>query len=480
MRKSISALAVILASALLAALPQRSTAPNSQAARIRSGPMLGYAELTEASVWIQTTAPADARLRYWPEGRRGEARTTPTLSAGEQTDDTAHFVVPGLEPGSRYSYEVLVAGAPAAFPTGGTTGILTTQPFWQWRTNPPDFTVAFGSCYYANEPKADRPGTPYGSDPGIFRTIAAMKPDVMIWLGDNIYYREVDFGSVAAMRRRNAIGREEPALQPLLSASHHYAVWDDHDFGPNDSTWIFSHWKESFEIFKTYWANPTYGARGVEGVFGQFGWGDVDFFLLDDRMYRTPERVAETPDKTMLGRDQLRWLEHSLSYSNAPFKVVVNGSQMLNTISHGESFAHYVTEQKELLDWIVKNRIRGVLFLSGDRHAAELLSVTPPGSYPLYDFTSSPFTAGLSVEPAEANNPLRVPGTSLVNDMHNFGLLRFRGACNDRTLDMQLYDKTGKARWTYTVRGSDLAPPPRDGAPPQKYRGHPACANVKI
>jgi alkaline phosphatase D len=281
------------------------------------------------------------------------------------------------------------------------------------------------------------------------------------------------------MRRRNAIGREEQALQPLLATSHHYAVWDDHDFGPNDSTWINPHWKESFDIFKTYWANPTYGARGVEGVFGQFGWGDVDFFLLDDRMYRTPEWVAESPDKTMLGRDQLRWLEHSLSYSNAPFKVVVNGSQMLNTISHGESFAHYVTEQKELLDWIVKNRIRGVLFLSGDRHAAELLSVTPPGSYPLYDFTSSPFTAGLSVEPAEANNPLRVPGTSLVNDMHNFGLLRFRGACNDRTLDMQLYDKTGKERWTYTVRGSDLAPPPREGAPPQKYRGHPACANLR-
>ena len=66
MRKSTSALAVILASALLAALPQRSTAPNSQAARIRSGPMLGYAELTEASVWIQTTAPAaSAQTSCW-------------------------------------------------------------------------------------------------------------------------------------------------------------------------------------------------------------------------------------------------------------------------------------------------------------------------------------------------------------------------------------------------------------------------------
>ena len=192
----------------------------------------------------------------------------------------------------------------------------------------------------------------------------------------------------------------------------------------------------------------------MEGVFGQFGWGDVDFFLLDDRMYRTPERVAETPDKTMLGRDQLRWLEHSLSYSAAPFKVVVNGSQMLNSNSRDESFAHYETraEGAPRLDRAEPDP-RGRCFSPATATQAELLSVTPPGSYPLYDFTSSPLTAGLSAEPAEENNPLRVPGTSLVNDMHNFGLLRFRGACNDRTLDMQLYDKTGKARWTYTVRG---------------------------
>ena len=62
MRKSISSLAATLAAGVLA-LAQHSTAPKTIAARIRSGPMLGYADLTEASVWIQTTAPADARLR---------------------------------------------------------------------------------------------------------------------------------------------------------------------------------------------------------------------------------------------------------------------------------------------------------------------------------------------------------------------------------------------------------------------------------
>jgi alkaline phosphatase D len=477
MRKSHFVL--LLAATVLLAAPANSRTGSKAA--IRSGPMLGYADLTEASVWVQTTADADVSLRYWPEGRRGESRTTAVLRADEKSDHTALFVIPFLEPGSRYGYEILIGGVASSLPAGGKTGVLRTQRFWQWRSDPPDFTVAFGSCYYANEPKMDRPGTPYGSDPKIFRTIAAMKPDLMLWLGDNIYYREPDFGSVAAMRRRNALAREEPALQPLLATAHHYAIWDDHDFGPNDSTWINRYWKESFDIFKSYWANPSYGAHAVDGVFGSFSWGDVDFFLLDDRMYRTPERVAETPDKTMLGREQLRWLRHSLSYSRAPFKIVVNGSQVLNSNARDECFAHYSREQKELLDWIVRNRIRGVVFLSGDRHESELLRVTPEGFYTLYDFTSSPLTAGLTnpMPKEEENNPLRVPGT-LVNDLHSFGLLKFSGTCNERKLEMQVVDREGKQRWSHTVKGSDLLPPPLPGTTPGPYRGHSACASLKV
>jgi alkaline phosphatase D len=479
MRKLLAVVAAGLAAAAFAAPRLPASPPAAGRATIRSGPMLGYAELTEGSVWVQTTAPAQVRLRYWPEGNRPGARTSDVLATSEKTDHTALFVIAGLEPGSRYGYEILVDGAAARFPAGGATGTFATQAFWQWRANPPDFTVALGSCFYANEPKSDRPGTPYGSDPAIFRTIAGLKPDLMIWLGDNVYLREPDFGSVAAMKRRYALSREEPALQPLLGTARHYATWDDHDFGPNDSIWVNRFATESLEIFKRYWANPTYGAGDIPGVFGQFSWGDVDFFLLDDRFYRTPERLPESPDKTMLGREQLRWLQHSLYYSRAPFKVVVNGSQVLNSNSVNESFAHY-PDQKELLDFIVRHRIRGVLFLSGDRHETELLRVTPNGFYTLYDFTSSPLTAGLTnpMPREEENNPLRVPGT-LVNDMHNFGVLKFAGTCNERTLAMQVYDREGKQRWTHTVRGSDLVPPPAPGATPTAYRGHSACASLK-
>jgi len=442
--------------------------PPQLSATLRSGPMLGYADLTEASLWVQTTSPAQVSVRYWPEARTAEARTSPAVSATDASHRTALLVLSNLEPGTGYAYEVLVDGA--AVPRPSETRFVT-QRFWQYRGDPPEFTAAAGSCYFANEPKSDRPGRPYGRSPAIFERIAEKKPDLMLWLGDNVYYREPDFGSAAAMQERNALAREEPALQRLLAAASHYAIWDDHDYGPNNSIWTYALSRNALEIFKLYWANPTYGHRDTPGVFGMFQWADIDFFLLDDRWYRTPENAADPSARKMFGPEQLRWLKDALLFSRAPFKVIANGSQMLNAHTAVDTFRNFPAEYRELTDWIVSNRISGVLFLSGDKHHTELLRETPAGIYTLYDFTSSPLTAGLSLDKGEEENPQRVPGT-LVADDQNFGLLRFSGPCNDRALTMETYDSKGTLRWKHSVRARELVAP---GTPEKEIRGHPAC-----
>jgi len=397
------------------------------------------------------------------------------VSATDTSHRTALVVLSGLEPETRYQYEVLANGA--AVPRPYETS-FATQPLWQWRKNPPDFAVAIGSCYFANDAKSDRPGRPYGRSPAIFEKIAEKKPDAMLWLGDNVYYREPDFGSPAAMRERNALAREEPLLQRLLAQAPHYAIWDDHDFGPNNAVWSYPLAGEALEIFKLYWANPNYGHRDIPGLFGMFQWGDVHFFLLDDRLYRTPEEAADAPARKMFGQEQLRWLKDALIYSHAPFKIIANGSQMLNAHTAVDTFVNYPAEHRELFDWIVSNRVSGVLFLSGDKHHTELIQATPPGFYTLYDFTSSPLTSGMSLDKGEETNPQRVPGT-LVGDDQNFGLLRFSGPCNDRVLAMETYDSKGTLRWKHEVRAKDLMPTPPPGSEPREYRGHPACAFLK-
>jgi alkaline phosphatase D len=427
----------------------------AQESVLRSGPMVGCGEQREVMLWVQTTRPADVQLRYWPVDQPAKASLSAPVHTAAGQDHIARFLLTGLPPGTRFHYELYLDGTLVTRPYRLT---FQTQPHWQWRTDPPAFTVAIGSCAYVNEEIYDRPGKPYGSDYEIFTALAAQQPDLMLWLGDNTYYREPDWFSEAGMRHRYAHTRALPELQALLGASHHYAIWDDHDYGPNDSDRSYRMRQTALQIFKDYWANPVYGIEGVPGVFMRFEWGDVEFFMLDNRYHRSPNAMPDTPEKVMFGEAQMQWLMESLASSRAPFKIIAGGNQMLNPLTFFEAFGNYRYEQQKLLQWLQTQKIAGVLFLSGDRHHTELIKISPEGFYPLYDFTNSSLTAGTHRPERELNNPARVPGT-LVVEMHNFGMLRFEGPRTDRRLTMECYDKAGKKLWQHQISAKELRPP---------------------
>ncbi len=431
-------------------------APRARAA-VHSGPMLGPLDYREATIWLQTTRDARVELHYWPEvDARPKAPAARRLQTSAAGDHIALFAIPGLEPGTRYRYEVSVDGAPLQTPEPLA---FRTRDLWEWRTDPPAFSVMMGSCFYVNDPPYDRPGTPFGSDFEILDAMAKQQPEAMLWLGDNIYLREVDWNTRAGIRYRWRHARGLPALQPLLRATQHWGTWDDHDYGPNDSDASYPLKGEALSAFADYFPAPSRGLPGTPGVFTRHSWGDVEFYLTDGRYHRRPQRWPDGPDKAYLGRVQLDWLKEALLSSRATFKVIAFGSQALNPLNRFEVFAGY-PEYQELVDWIVQRRIEGVVFVSGDIHRTELLKVVPAGGYPLYDYTSSSLTAGLyprRPNTPEYDHPNRVPGTAL--DEHNFGVLRFEGPRRERKLILRAHDKTGALRWEHVIPRSELAFP---------------------
>ena len=257
----------------------------------------------------------------------------------------------------------------------------------------PDITIAIGSCFFLAAAEPPWNASTYGGGYEIFDAIAAKAPDLMVWLGDNLYFQppdELDPASMAARYRRQ---RALPSLQRLLVAAPQLAIWDDHDYGPNDADMSYVLKAESLALFRRYWANPSYGLPDAPGVFGRARWGDVDVFLLDDRWYRSANRSNDEPGKTMFGAQQLAWLRNALVYSRATLKLVVNGSQVWNRANRFEGLNHFTHEQKALADWLIAQRVEGVMFASGDRHFTELLRIERPGAYPLFEFTSSPLTS---------------------------------------------------------------------------------------
>ncbi|MFZ5788339.1 MAG: alkaline phosphatase D family protein [Acidobacteriota bacterium] len=424
---------------------------------LRAGPMLGWATMREATVWVQTERPARVTVRLFAAGGGDQSVREAAATTRAEEDNAATLVLDELEPGTTYRYELAVDGAAV---TRAWPFELRTQPLWQWRTDPPDFTAMIGSCLYVNQPRYDRPGEPYGGGFEVLAAMARLRPDLMVWLGDNLYLREVDLGSPHGIRARYRHDRALPELQPLLAATRHYATWDDHDFGPNDSDASFMFKDAALAVFARYWPAPAYGLPGTPGVFQRFVWGDVEFVLLDDRMHRSPNAWPDGPDKRMLGAAQMEWLKRTLVSSRATFKVVALGNQALNRASRYESLHRFRAEYDELLSFVCANRLAGVLFVSGDRHHTELIRVQPEGCAPLLDFTSSPLTAGVhrvGPDDPEFANPDRVPGT-LVTE-RGFGVLRFTGPRTDRTVTLEAFGTDGAARWTHATRRSEMVPP---------------------
>ncbi len=409
----------------------------------------GFTDMASTTLWVQTERAARVAVDFHPKNEPAKRRRVEGATRAED-DFALHLRLAGLEPGTRYRYQLAVDGRPS-----GEPGTFATLPLWQYRTEPPELAVAFGSCAYLND-RFSRPGPPWGGDYGIFDAIAAQSPELMLWLGDNVYFREPEWTSLEGMSARYRAVRAMPELRRLARGTSHLAIWDDHDFGPNDSDGSFTMKGAALAAFRRYWANPSYGMPGVPGVFGMATLGDADFFLLDNRFHRYPNRYPQVPEKAMFGPAQLEWLKQALVGSRATFKVIAAGGQFWNRRNRYESFGNFPAEQRALAEWLAERKIEGVLFLSGDRHFSELLRIERPGTYPLYEFTSSPLTAGpfRDLPADERENPEAVAGTIVTE--RSFGMLRFSGPRKDRAVTLEAYAADGRLLWQRRIGAGEL------------------------
>ncbi len=469
-------------------------------AGITAGPMLGHITSRTASIWVQTDGPGMLRVEYWPTRDPNEPKAGPVTRVEAGTDYSTQLTLTDLSPGTRYGYSLFVDGEPQL--QGLALG-FNTLPLWRHWLPPSDFTVYLSSGSYINDPALDRaPGKPEGAGYEIFRTITRLaddnpRPHLMLWLGDHVHFREADTESPWGMNARYRKVRSLPELQPLLHAMPNYAVWDDHDYGPDDANRSFVYKDESLKLFRRYWANPSYGLEDLPGMFTTFSFLDADFFLLDDRFYRAADNTAvpeqETDiwtaakdwvfgynpltrllgkryagggpvwlgeSKVMFGQGQMDWLKQALLQSRATFKIVADGSQLWNDANTGEGWQHFPAERDSFLEWLKEQNIPGLIFVSGGRYHTELIRRDVKDSYPLYELTCSPLTATPrpSSDEKERDNAQRVSGTLVAE--RNFCTLDVTGPAEHRKVVMRAFDSAGHRLWEKTLTADALRKPP--------------------
>jgi alkaline phosphatase D len=304
--------------------------------------------------------------------------------------------------------------------------------------------IGFGSCVNTN------------THPMLDRTLA-LPFELFILLGDNIY---ADTTNAAVMAQKYRVRKASAWFQALRKKAPLLATWDDHDFGWNDAGASYPMKRKSQQLFCDFMDLPANAPqRHREGiydaqVFGPPG-GRVQVILLDTRYFRSDLATGQNnvvpsggkyiphpdPNVTMLGAAQWSWLEEQLRVP-AELRIIASSIQFISEFSGGEAWANMPREKQRMLNLLEKTRANGVLFISGDRHWAELSRLDRPGTYPLYDLTSSALTEEHK-RGTPTPNRFREGPTYHGN---NAGMITIDWQSRGPSVLLQLFDASGEVR----------------------------------
>lgn len=361
--------------------------------------------------------------------------------------------------------DALALGAVAALPM---PAFASAQPDLHRLSATTLTKIAFGSC--AKESK-DQP---------IWEAVLATKPDLFIFLGDNVY---LDTRDPQEMSTKYARLAAKPGFQRLRDTIPILAVWDDHDYGENDAGAEFPQKEIARQIFCDFWGEAATSPRRTRDgiyashVFGRAGqvvqvimpdlrFNRSEILKLDlgGKLYKDWEReliaagkpvpgpYARNPDlkSSMLGEAQWAWLEAQLRVP-ADIRILASSLQVVADFPGWEAWINYAQDHQRLLDTIRRTGANGLICLSGDTHYGEISKLETNVPYPLWDFTSSGLTEVWHVLPP---NALR-QGEAFRD--RNFGLItldwRRRGAT---TIKVELNNEEGIPQLAQNLLLSDL------------------------
>lgn len=403
--------------------------------KLLAGPVIGAVTKTTAKIWIGYVGKGDNVLVL---GDTSENKliypTSMNYISNKKGEVALTMEFTGLKPGRTYNILVSIDGY----------GTHAKFSFKTEDENPAkDFDFLVGSCNLLQY-DVTRAVFPGGAN-WIYKRMKKKDGEFMVWLGDNVYYLyRKDWSTYEGMFKRQMKTRRvfNKFYRNFLGNQPNYAMWDDHDYGPNNADKNFALKDTSLKIYKAFGPNEYPLRESLNGNYFSFKKYDAEFFMTDCRFHRDPK--GDTAG-SFLGETQILWLKNKLTTSDATFKFICMGSQVLNDNGFDESYSDFPRERNDLLDFIADNNIKGVVFLTGDKHYSELCKRNWKG-YPMYDFTCSPLTAPPLPRKllGAYKNQWRVAGTDYAR--RNFGGITISGNKGERIISLKIYGRAGGKR----------------------------------
>ncbi len=307
-------------------------------------------------------ASGEVRLTYFPKLNRNSTKSTDWVKTTAANDFTTQWRLDGLQPGKNYA-AVIESRDPES-------GELTCVLRGHFQTAPPakkrqDLSFCVTTCHDFIRRDDGAAGHK------IYPVMSSMQPDFVVHAGDIEYYDKPDPWAMTLPLMRFKWGRifALPSNRAFYNDTTSYFLKDDHDTLKNDC-WVGQRYgsvtfEEGVKLFNEE-QFPSHSPR-----YKTVRWGkDLQVWFLEGRDYRSPNNIADGPEKTILGKEQRDWLFETLAKSDAKFKLIFSPTPIVGPDRANKKDNHanenFVHEGNLLRDEFARHD--GVIVLCGDRH----------------------------------------------------------------------------------------------------------------
>ncbi len=303
------------------------------------------------------------RIRYGTEESLKKAVQSSWVGVSEKTDFIHHFHLKSLKPNATYFYESEVTAEKSKSNPLKFKGKFQTAPL-------PTTISDIRFCLMTCQGYPDR-GHPDGHD--IYPSMLALKPNFACLTGDLVYY---DNDMPRAYNVRLARYHWErmfslPRLMEFNRNVNSYWLKDDHDTLDNDSTPGSVMGEFTFAEGQNIFRQQAPISDGLS--YRTFRWGkDLQIWLTDGRDFRSPNDLADGPEKTIWGEEQKAWFKKTVKESTATWKVLVSPTPLVgpDRVQKNDNHSNigFKQEGDELRNWLKDNVPDNFFVICGDRH----------------------------------------------------------------------------------------------------------------
>lgn len=214
------------------------------------------------------------------------------------------------------------------------------------------------------------------------------KSDYFFFIGDAIYGDSAFSHGPDKLWSRGIETRDAIPMYRWKNLVPTLAIWDDHDYGKNNTDGNYEHKNGTLQVFRTFF--PRSDVNGVlasgPGVSFSFKAFNHTFVFLDSRFYR---KLKHSNITGFLGDVQLKWLTSQLKGVTTPVWIL-EGSPFFGRAD--KSNTSYQATAPQELDLFCKTMsgLAPAVYFGGDLHYSEISRIDKKiFGYETYEFISS-------------------------------------------------------------------------------------------